>query len=251
MMWSPWLGAQKGAKREQQARRFFFFFLALHFSGRANFSFVLLPVSVEYPGSRDLSICPLHAVASPQYPAALGTFGHPVPSTHFPQGLLGRMLLGHLYLTAIKVQVPFFPRVPPSLVFFLNSCWDQRGGARCIKFSGREALHARKQCFVFTFDFDQLRNLCSENLVLLCLLGYISSLLTAFLSALGLSSCSQFLLFLMPWSMLPCGRVHFLPLPTHGERATTNTPFGGLFFIPTSLTYVVSKHWFSGTVGSP
>lgn len=119
MMWSPWLGAQKGAKREQQARRFFFFFLALHFSGRANFSFVLLPVSVEYPGSRDLSICPLHAAASPQYPAALGTFGHPVPSTHFPQGLLGRMLLGHLYLTAIKVQVPFFPRVPPS-----HSCFS-------------------------------------------------------------------------------------------------------------------------------
>ena len=108
--------------------------------------------------------------------------------------------------------------------------------------TGTQALHARKQCFVFTFDFDQLRNLCSENLVLLCLLGCISSLLTAFLSALGLSSCSQFLLFLMPWSMLPCGRVHFLPLPTQGERATTNTPFGGLFFIPTSLTYLVSKH---------
>lgn len=251
MMWSPWLGAQKGAKREQQARRFFFFFLALHFSVRANFSFVLLPVSVEYPGSRDLSICPLHAAASPQYPAALGTFGHPVPSTHFPQGLLGRMLLGHLYLTAIKVQVPFFPRVPPS-----HSCFSLIAAEISGEVPDVLSLVGEKRSMPGSSALCLLLILiscatCAQKTVLLCLLGYISSLLTAFLSALGLSSCSQFLLFLMPWSMLPCGRVHFLPLPTQGERATTNTPFGGLFFIPTSLTYLVSKHWFSGTVGSP
>ena len=93
------LTASSGRRKErgQQARRVLFvcfFFLALHFSVRASFSFVLLPISGEYPGSRDLSICPLHATASPQCPAALGTFGHPVPSTHFVQGLLGGMSVG-------------------------------------------------------------------------------------------------------------------------------------------------------------
>ena len=106
--------SERGRERAASKEGFcvFFFPLALHFSVGTSLSFVLLPISGGYPGSRDLSICPLHAAASPQCPAALGTFGYPVPSTHFPQGLPGSMSLGHMYLSAIKVQVPFFPRVP-------------------------------------------------------------------------------------------------------------------------------------------
>lgn len=214
-----------------------FFFLALHFSVRANFSFVLLPVSVEYPGSRDLSICPLHATASPQYPAALGTFGHPVPSTHFLQGLLGRMLLGHLYLTAIKVQVPFFPRVPPSHSCFSLIAAEISGEVPDV-FSGREALRARKQCFVFTFGFDQLRNLCSENFVLLRLLGCISSLLTASFQLWDLAAAASFFSSLCRGAcyLVVVFTVFLFPLKVRGRPPAHR--LGGFFY--SHLSHILS-----------
>lgn len=56
----------------------------------------------------------------------------------------------------------------------------------CLSLVGEKRSGTGKQCFVFTFDFDQLRNLCSENFVLLCLLGQGLFIADSVLSALGL-----------------------------------------------------------------
>lgn len=177
---------------------------------------MLFPVSAEHPGSRELAFCPPRAAAPPQCPAVLGAFGHPVPRARFRHGT-GRMVTrAPVSDRALKVESLPPLSAPSDLAFSAAAEVRVEGEGGLGKCRGGQWLRAREQCFVVTFGFDWLPDMRSTNLYFHCPQSFISSLLTAFLAALGTPDLAATASFFSASALglLPCCPVHIPPPPT-------------------------------------
>lgn len=177
------------------------------------------------------------------------------PCAQYPlfSGTAGWDVSWHLYLTAIKFQVPFFPRVPPShSSFSLTAAEISREVPNVLSLDGEKGSMPGSSALCLLLILISCAT-CAQKTLSFCvysvvslncwqhsfhLWGPLDSAAAASFFSLCCGAC--YLVVVFTFFLFPPSWV--------GDHQHT---IGVAFFIPTSLTYLVSKHWFSGTVGSP